>query len=81
MNCEDCAFWARDRESQDIEPGGSHPKSRPSVKGAECRRNAPSAVSIDGQAQGYALWPWTEPYDWCGEWKREKDEVKHPNVS
>ena len=32
-----------------------------------CRRHAPG---ID--AQGYSVWPWTAPDDWCGEFERKE---------
>ena len=64
MTCEGCAFWRQD--GQDGQDG-------------QCKRHAPRAVLLvdpGEDANAVIVWPWTEPNDWCGDWKQRPIEAK-----
>lgn len=54
-SCLSCKFWAGVRPQQ-------APDNSVSVTG-QCRKNAPTLVD------GKAVWPATEPHDWCAEYQ------------
>lgn len=57
ISCATCMFWA---EGENGRTG-------------ECRRHAPPARSTEKMTGAYALWPLTEPDQWCGEWRQSPD--------
>ena len=61
MTCEGCAFWRQDGQD------------------GQCKRHAPRAVLLidpGEDASAVTVWPWTEPNDWCGDWKQRPTKAR-----
>jgi hypothetical protein len=63
--CGNCKFWKR---WTFITEGylAQYPENK--EKG-DCHKNAPAVVGTS--EEGYACWPDTNSFDWCGEWKEK----------
>ena len=62
--CENCEWW------------NEHP-NYDAVANGECRKKSPiTTFCTDPQCLPQMEWPWTKPYDWCGEFKEKENEVE-----
>jgi len=63
-NCYTCYYWNATDEVYMLSPMECGPQ--------QCRRYAPAVGEDEGNGFPPPVWPFTGPYDWCGDY-RSKD--------